>query len=118
MLSLNPNTKIYLASGATDMRKSFDTLAALVSNTLKLDPLSGHFFVFCNRNKNRIKILMWDGSGFMLLAKRLERGTFYWPTSNDASIKMSSSELTVLLDGLDLKNFTRRKWYRRRASSL
>ena len=93
------------------MRKSFDTLAALVEHQLREDPLSGHVFVFCNRGRNRVKILLWQSSGFWLLAKRLEKGTFAWPRSDTTSIEMTSEELGALLGGLDLSGATRRPWY-------
>ena len=93
MLQLGAATKIYLAAGATDMRKSFDTLCGVVhswyersenakSEESPLDPLSGHLFVFCNRRRDRIKILFFDGSGLVLVAKRLERDSFSWPSSS------------------------------------
>jgi len=113
VLSLTPSTKIFLVSGVTDMRKHFDSLAAVVSGTLKEDPLSGHVFVFCNRRRNRIKILFWDNSGFWVCAKRLERGTFVWPDGSELSYPMSSDELGVLLAGVDLLGARRRRWYER-----
>ena len=72
-------TKIYLALGATDMRKGFDGLSALVGQMLKQDPFSEHLFVFRSRRGDRLKALYWDGSGLCLYAKRLERGRFVWP---------------------------------------
>jgi len=74
MLSLPPAVRVFVARGATDMRKSFDTLAALVIDVVDEDPMSGHLFLFVNRRKNRAKILWWDRSGYCLLAKRLEPG--------------------------------------------
>ena len=71
MLSLPPSVKIFIARGVTDLRKSFDTLAALVCEVIDEDPQSGHLFVFLNRRRNRVKILWWDRSGYFLLAKRL-----------------------------------------------
>jgi transposase len=116
MLTLSPRTRVYLAPGATDMRKSFDTLTGLVREALSLDPLSGHLFVFTNRSRSRLKILVWDGSGLWVLAKRLEKGTFFWPKLDDPaakSIAMTSTELTMLLSGVDLSQAKRRRWYRR-----
>ena len=113
MLTLTPSTKVFLVSGVTDMRKHFDSLAAVVSGTLKQDPLSGHVFVFCNRRRNRLKILFWDSSGYWVCAKRLERGTFVWPDGGDLSYEMSSEELGVLLAGVDLRGARRRRWYER-----
>ena len=79
MLTLSPAVRIYLATGATDLRRSIDGLSALVRERLALDPLSGHLFLFRNRRGDRLKILAWDRSGFWILYKRLEQGTFAWP---------------------------------------
>lgn len=100
MLSLPPSVKIFLAPGATDMRKAIDGLVALTRAVLSADPLSGHLFVFCNRRRDRLKILVWDRSGFWLLMKRLERGTFCWP-SDESPVTLTWKELTVLLEGFD-----------------
>ena len=78
MLNIGSGSKVFLVAGPTDMRKSFDTLAAVVKNVIHADPLSGHLFEFCNRKRARLKVLLWEDSGFWLLAKRLERGTFNW----------------------------------------
>ena len=113
MLSLPPSVKIFLAPGATDMRKAIDGLSALVSGVLQEDPLSGHLFVFCHRRRDRMKILVWDSGGFWLLVKRLEAGTFDWPTAaEDGAVVLTSWELTMLLEGVDLKHVRRRKRYR------
>ena len=94
------------------MRKGFNGLFDLAENQLKQDPKSGHLFVFCNRHRNRLKILFWDGSGLWIYAKRLERGRFSWPQSGECSIQYSGSQLTMLLDGVELKDAVRKKWYR------
>src|SRR5437870_12542716 len=78
MLTLSPAVRIYIATGATDLRRSIDGLAALVRERLTLDPLSGHLFLFRNRRGDRLKVLAWDRSGFWILYKRLEQGTFEW----------------------------------------
>ncbi len=110
MLSFPPAVRIYLAAGATDMRKSFDGLAALTEQALELDPLSGHLFVFCNRRRDRIKILYWDRAGFWCLAKRLEEGTFAWPEDPGSSrIESSPRELLCVLEGIDLRDARLRK---------
>ena len=116
MLSLPTSVRIYLARGATDMRKSIDGLSAITRQALEQDPLSGHLFVFCNRRRDRIKILYWERSGFWLLHKRLEQGTFAWPlpsSSAETKIEMPSSDLAALLGGLDVANAKRRRWYSR-----
>ena len=78
MLTLSPAVRIYLKAGATDLRRSIDGLAALVREEMGLEALSGHLFLFRNRRGDRLKILVWDQSGFWVLYKRLERGTFAW----------------------------------------
>lgn len=116
MLSLPTSVRIYLSRGATDMRKSIDGLAAVTTQVLERDPLSGHLFVFCNARRDRIKILYWERTGFWLLHKRLERGTFAWPLpaeSDAKQVEMSSSDLAALLGGLDLRDVKRRRWYSR-----
>jgi transposase len=116
MLSLPTSVHIYLARGATDMRKSIDGLAAVTKEVLAHDPMSGHLFVFCNGRRDRIKILYWERSGFWLLHKRLERGTFAWPlpaNSDAKQIELPASDLTALLSGLDLQRARRRRWYSR-----
>lgn len=117
MLSFLSHTRVYLAAGATDLRKSFDTLAGVVRDSLQLDPLSGHLFVFTNSRRNRLKILFWDNSGWWVCAKRLESGTLAWPVSSGRSIELSSEELTLLLGGIDLSQTHRRPWLRRRTHS-
>lgn len=116
MLSLPTSVRIYLARGATDMRKSIDGLAAVTKQVLAQEPLSGHLFVFCNRRRDRIKILYWERSGFWLLHKRLERGTFAWPVPEDddaMQVELPASDLMALLGGLDLRIAKRRRWYSR-----
>jgi transposase len=93
--------RVYLALGATDMRKAIDGLSILVSQQLALDPFAGHLFVFCNRVRTIVKILYWDRNGFCLWQKRLERQVFRWPTSEAEVLAIDSRELSWLLDGLD-----------------
>ncbi len=99
------------------MRKSFHGLSAMVKNELECDPLSGHVFGFCNRRRNLAKLLVWDGSGVWVLAKRLPKGTFSWPRSNDAAHEMTNDELGLLLGGIDLDRTRERNWHRYRRSS-
>lgn len=111
MLSLPPSVKIFVARGVTDLRKSFDTLAALVCEVIDEDPQSGHLFVFLNRRRNRVKILWWDRSGYFLLAKRLEHGQFRvydQASENTTTFEVSASDLALLLEGIDLRRAKRR----------
>ena len=116
MLGVSPATKIYLGAAAVDMRKGFDGLYGLVRDQLGQDPLSGHLFLFTNRDRTRLKALVWDGSGLWVCAKRLEKGRFAWPavTGAERSVVLRAAELAMLLNGLDLKQAQpRRGWYRR-----
>lgn len=92
--------RVLLASGATDLRKSIDGLAALVQESLGMSPFTPTLFVFCNRGRDKLKCLYWDHNGFWLFYRRLERGTFQWPRSDETSIPFSIRELRWLLDGL------------------
>jgi transposase len=114
MFGLGPATKIYLAAGVTDMRKGFEGLYGLVRDRLLCDPLSGHVFLFCNAQRNRLKLLVWDGSGLWVCAKRLEKGRFHWPEAVDGQprIVLSHEELALLVGGIDLVQTRRRRWYR------
>ena len=113
MLTISPATKIYLVAGATDMRLSFNGLTAIVSHKIRMDPLSGHLFVFANRRRNRLKVLYFDGSGLWVCAKRMEKRTVAWPETTAKSIELNSQELALLLGGIDLKMTRRRRWYKR-----
>ena len=101
MFGLGPATRIYLAVGATDMRKGFNGLYGLVRDRLQSEPLSGHVFLFCNAQRNRVKLMFWDGSGLWVCAKKLQKGTFRWPeVSGDGSkVQLSHEELALLLVG-------------------
>jgi transposase len=114
MFGLGPATKIYIAVEAIDMRKGFEGLYGLVRDHLGQDPLSGHLFLFSNRNRTRLKVLAWDGSGLWVCAKRLEKGRFRWPGSaGDAgSVTMRAEELSMLVSGLDINQARQRDWYR------
>ncbi|AEJ44869.1 IS66 family insertion sequence element accessory protein TnpB [Alicyclobacillus acidocaldarius] len=95
--------RVYLACGSTDMRKSIDGLAALVQESFHLDPFSSAVFVFCNRKRDKLKILYWEHNGFWLYYRRLERGRFPWPdTSDGKTLVITRRELNWLLDGLPL----------------
>lgn len=111
MLTLPRSVRIFLAGGVTDLRKSIDRLSVIVSGRLAADPLSGHLFVFCNRRRDRIKVLFWDRTGFWIMMKRLEEGTFDWPERGTARVELTWRELTALLEGIDLKLVKTRKRY-------
>jgi len=105
MLNLAPDipTRVYLACGATSMKYSIDGLASLVKYQFKMDPFSSNLFVFCNRQKDKIKVLLWQETGFTLWYKRLERGRFRWPESSDEIMAVSARQLSWLLDGLAIE---------------
>jgi transposase len=110
MLSPSAATRVFVALDPVDMRKSFNGLYAYVRTVLGEDPVGGHLFVFANRLRNRVKILYWDGSGLWVCAKRLERGTFGWPTGEGRSRALRPGELELLLHGVEGRS--RRRWYR------
>ena len=114
MFGFGPATRIYLAAGATDMRKGFDGLYGMARDRLSCEPLSGHVFVFANARQNRLKLLFWDGSGLWVCAKRLEKGCFRWPEAagGQAKIVLTHEELALLLGGIDLTQTRHRRWYR------
>ncbi len=114
MLSLATG-RIFLVVGATDMRKSYDSLSGIVRDKLGTDPMSRDTFVFCNRTKNRLKILVYDESGAWVLAKRLDRGTFAWPGGDrDAhGVEYRVEQLMLLLRGFDAHELRPRQWRRR-----
>jgi transposase len=101
MITLPSGTRIWLAAGATDMRRGFDGLAALVQLQLSEDPFSGQLFVFRGRRGDRVKILWWDGDGLCLFAKRLERGRFTWPQATQGAVALTRAQLSMLLEGID-----------------
>ena len=104
MLSGTESNRIYLACGSTDMRKSIDGLAAMVSFEFEVDVFSESWFVFCNKSRDKLKILHWDTSGFWLYYRRLERGRFAWPASiEDGTISVSRRQLRWLLDGFSIE---------------
>ena len=106
-------TKAYLSVGPTDMRNSFQGLAAAVRTHMQRDPLSGEAYAFCNRRRTLVKILVWDGTGLWVHAKRLAQGTFSWPTDGDHTRSMTREELALILGGIDAMHTTQRRWYRR-----
>jgi len=109
--------RVFLACGRTDMRKQINGLAAIVEGNFNLDPFDGALFVFCNRSRNRLKILEFDGDGFWLHFKRLEKGHFRWPEPGEEStMALSGEELNILLGGarVELK-LKRNEVFERRA---
>ncbi len=101
---------VYLCCGHTDMRKSINGMMMLVKESFSLDPFADALFVFCNKSRNRLKILEWDGDGFWLYFKRLERGHFSWPAEgNDKTMILDANELTCLIDGARLEKKLKRK---------
>jgi len=104
MLSKTPIQRVYLATGATDLRKSIDGLAAIVQMSFQLDPFSSNLFVFCNRKRDKLKILHWDHNGFWLYYRRLEKGVFQWPDEQTTKpLSISPRQFNWLLDGLPLE---------------
>lgn len=117
MLSFGAGRRIFLAKATTDMRKSFDTLAAMVTEQLGGDPRSGDMFVFIGRRRDRVKVLIWEVSGFWLCAKRLERGTFACGSrvgARDArgAWPLSAAELHNILEGIDVHRATYHAHYK------
>lgn len=122
MLTLPAAVRIYVAADAVDLRRGFDGLSATTRTVIGADPLSGHVFVFLNRRRNRIKLLVWDRTGYLLLYKRLERGTFRLPTAPSVGqrhVELDAGELGLMLEGLDLRGARRQaRWYRRPAAAF
>lgn len=116
MLTLPSCVRIFVAAEPVDLRRGFDGLAAATRSLIREDPLNGHVFVFLNRRRNRVKLLVWDRTGYLLLYKRLERGTFRLPTEPEPHhrhIEVDAGELGLMMEGVDLSNATRRERWRR-----
>ncbi len=101
MISIPAGVRIYLACGATDMRRGFDGLAVMVQEVLAQNPHSGALFAFRGKRGDLIKLLWWDGQGLCLFAKRLEKGRFVWPISATGTVSMTTAQLAMLLEGID-----------------
>ena len=108
MISLPATVRIFVAVVPIDFRNGFDGLAQLTRAVIKQDPLSGHLFVFSNRRRDRVKILYWDRDGLAVWMKRLEQGTFRWPSPEAQQVEWSTAELAAVLGGIDLKGSRRR----------
>lgn len=121
MLGVGHATRIHLAVDPADMRKSFEGLSGLIRGKLQEDPLSGHLFLFCNKARNRLKMVFWDGTGLWVCAKRLERGRFSWPSrgSEDGTgrpvVVISQEDLILLTGGIEMSRLERKPWWRREA---
>lgn len=115
MIALPSGARIWIAAGATDMRKGFNGLAALVQETLAENPFSGQMFVFRGRRGDLVKLLWFDGDGLCLLAKRLERGRFVWPQATNGSVSLTPAQLSMLLEGIDWRR-PERTWRPERAA--
>jgi len=114
VFGLGAATRVYVATGATDMRKSFEGLYGLVREKLSCDPESGHLFLFANARRDRMKILFFDGSSLWVCARRMEGGRLRWPEAEGGRVQLSREEFALLLGGIDLKQTEKRKWFRRR----
>ncbi|MFA5575953.1 MAG: IS66 family insertion sequence element accessory protein TnpB [Tissierellaceae bacterium] len=101
-IKLPDNIKIYIACGKTDMRKSIDGLSAIVSQNFKLDPFDHAIFLFCGSKRDRMKALLWEGDGFLLLYKRLEAGVFQWPRTKEEVREISLQQYRWLIEGLTI----------------
>ena len=111
MLALTGGRRYFLYSGDTNMRRSFDSLSGIVRSELHLDPLSGDIFVFVNRRRNQVKLLLWERDGFSIYYKRLEKGTYELPAvdTHSHSIKLQSHQLLLILEGIALRSVIKRK---------
>ncbi len=119
MLSVPSAVKIFLYGQAADLRRGYDGLAAIVQGAMGEDPLSGSLFVFVNKRGNRIKLLYWDRDGYAIWMKRLERGTLEMPQADDpeaVSLKITATQLSLILEGIELSSVRRRKRFRLRSA--
>jgi transposase len=117
MIAASAGVKVMVSTKPVDFRKGADGLAALVHEQLRHDPFSGTIFVFRSKRADRLKILAWDGSGLMLVWKRLEQGAFRWPPISDGVMRLSASQLAALVDGLDWRRLQPRDVPRPEATS-
>ena len=122
MISLPGSLRVFVCTHPADMRRSFDGLCGMARDIMKQDPLTGHLFLFRNRNRDRLKVLYWDRDGLAIWYKRLEKGTWQFPTDmkpelekTGASAEISRQELSLLLDGIDLRSVERRRRYQKKS---
>ena len=114
MLAFPATFRVFLATDAVDMRKQYDGLWAEVVNRLHEDPIQGAVFAFTNKNRNRLKLLYWDGSGMVVLAKRLEQGRFTWITRpGESKVQLTADALSMILAGIDLQKTAKKAWFRK-----
>jgi len=116
MLHLSPQCRYYLYQGHADMRKGFDSLSGIVSSQMQQDALSGAVFIFLNRRRNQVKLLLWEGDGFSLYHKRLERGTYERPvlTAGATALPLTHHQLQFILQGVSLQQVAFRPRYQKR----
>jgi transposase len=114
VLTFPASVRIFICAEPVDLRRGFDRLAAAAREVVRQDPMSGHVFAFLNRRRNRVKLLLWDRSGYLLIYKRLERGSFQLPDipAGANQVRVDASTLTSLLAGIDF-TAARKRWYRR-----
>jgi transposase len=117
MLGLGAATRIYVATGKTDMRLGFDGLYGLVIGQWQENPQSGHLFLFSNKRRDRMKILFFDGNSLWVCARRMEQGRLHWPVSEDGRVQLSREEFALLIGGIDLSKTKKRQWYRKPVGS-
>jgi len=115
MFAISSGSRFYLYTAATDMRRGFDGLAGLVRQHLKADPLSGDVFIFINRARDRIKLLVWDRTGYWVMYKRLEGGRFHLPAAKEDAVSRALlyEEVVMLLEGIELTSIRRRKRFQK-----
>jgi transposase len=116
VFAMGAATRIYVAIGATDMRKGFNGLEGLVRERLGCDPTSGHIFLFANARRDRLKLIFFDGSGLWVCAKRMEGGRLRWPEAAGGKVLLSREQFALLIGGIDLSQTRERKWYRKAMS--
>ena len=113
MLGLGAATRIFVATGKTDMRLGYNGRHALVVGKLQQNPQSGHLFLFSNSRRDRMKILSFDSYSLWVCARRMEQGRLHWPVSEDGCVQLTREEFALLIGGIDLTATTKRKWYRK-----
>jgi transposase len=113
MFAMGAATRIYVATGAFDMRKGFNGLEGLIRERLECEPSSGHIFLFSNARRNRLKLVFFDGSGLWVCSRRMEGGTLHWPVAEGGKVQLSREQFALLIGGIDLAQTRERKWYRK-----